>query len=213
MVSASTPDVSSIASLLQPFLRGKELSSQQLQQVQKYLELLLRWNARINLTAVRDPAEMLTRHFGESFFLASFLVDASAPGDVVDVGSGAGFPGLPLKIFAPALHVTLIESNNKKATFLKEVIRTLTLTFIDVLAARAEKYERNADLVTMRAVEKFEEALASAAALVRKNGRLALLIGASQTDRARELLKGLKWEVPVPIPQSRERVALIGVNS
>ena len=212
-MSASTPDVSSIAAALQPFLRGGTLSAQQLQQVQKYLDLLLRWNARMNLTAVRDPAEMLTRHFGESFFLASSVLDESAPGDVIDVGSGAGFPGLPLKIFAPARHATLIESNNRKATFLKEVIRALTLMNIDVFAGRAEQFRGEADLVTMRAVERFEEALPSAAALVRKSGRLALLIGSSQADRARELLSSFKWEVPSQIPQSRERVALIGVHS
>ena len=212
-MSASTPDVSSIASLLQPFLRGRALSAQQLQQVQKYLELLLRWNARVNLTAVRDPAGMLTRHFGESFFLASCVLDTSTPRDLIDVGSGAGFPGLPMKIFAPALQVTLIESNNKKATFLKEVIRTLTLTNIDVFADRAERFGREADLIIMRAVEKFEEVLPRAAALVRKGGRLGLLIGGTQANRARELLSEMKWEAPVSIPQSRERVMLIGVNS
>lgn len=211
-MSAPTYDLSSIASALAPFLRDRGLSSEQLQQVRSYLEVLLRWNARINLTAVREPSEIITRHFGESFFLASSVLDVSSPGDVIDVGSGAGFPGLPLKIFSPTLQVALIESNNKKATFLKEVIRTLTLTSINVFAGRTEQFAGDADLVTMRAVEKFEQALPAAARLVRKSGRLALLIGSSQVDRARELLPSFKWESPQQIPQSRERVALIGVN-
>jgi 16S rRNA (guanine527-N7)-methyltransferase len=194
-------------------VRDRALSSEQLQQVRTYLEVLLRWNARINLTAVREPSEILTRHFGESFFLASSVLKASAGGGVIDIGSGAGFPGLPLKIFSPTLQVTLIEANNKKATFLKEVIRTLTLTSINVFAGRAEQFTGDADLVTMRAVEKFEQALPAAARLVRKSGRLALLIGSSQATRARELVPGFKWESPLQIPHSRERVVLVGVNS
>lgn len=212
-MSLSTPDHLSIASDLQPFLRGGVLSSQQLAQVRTYLDLLLRWNARINLTAVRAPGEIVTRHFGESFFLASLVMGATTPRDVIDLGSGAGFPGVPLKIFAPELRVTLIESNNKKATFLKEVIRTLILTDINVFAGRAQDFDGEADLVTMRAVEKFEQALPAAAALVRKAGRLALLIGSAQASRAGELLKAFKWETPVPVPHSRERVVLVGVNS
>lgn len=199
--------------MLQAFLRGGALSPQQLQQVHTYLDLLLRWNARINLTAVREPCEILARHFGESFFLATSVITPDPPRDLIDVGSGAGFPGLPLKIFAPATHVTLIESNHKKATFLKEAIRTLTLTDINVFAGRAQQFSGEADLVAMRAVEKFEQALPAAGALVRKSGRLALLIGSSQSDRARQLLPAFQWESPLEIPQSRERVVLVGVNS
>ncbi|MCI0350650.1 MAG: 16S rRNA (guanine(527)-N(7))-methyltransferase RsmG [Acidobacteriales bacterium] len=212
-MSAATPDLLSIAAQLKPFLRGRELSSQQLEQVHNYLDLLLRWNARINLTALREPGEIVTRHFGESFFLASTIMDTTPAHDVVDVGSGAGFPGVPLKIFAPAVQVTLVESNNKKATFLKEVIRALTLTGINVFGGRAQDFAGEADLVTMRAVEKFEQALPAAAALVRRQGRLAMLVGSSQTGRAQELLKGFKWESPVAVPQSRERVLMVGVNS
>jgi 16S rRNA (guanine527-N7)-methyltransferase len=211
-VSSLTPELLSIASALQPFLSSRALSSQQLGEVRAYLELLLRWNARINLTALREPGEILTRHFGESFFLAVSVAEAPAR-DLIDVGSGAGFPGVPLKIFAPDMRVTLIESNNKKATFLKEVIRTLISTNINVFNGRAQQFPGEADLVTMRAVEKFEEALPAAAALVRKAGRLALLIGSSQTARASQLLESFKWEAPAPVPQSRERVLLVGVNS
>ena len=133
-----------IASALSPFIPEGTLSDAQLSQVSVYLDLLLQWNAKINLTAVRSPDEILTRHFGESFFLAHQLrnhqVTKSANQQVIDLGSGAGFPGLPLKIYAPNLCVTLIESNQKKATFLGEVIRALKLTGINVFASRAEGY-------------------------------------------------------------------------
>jgi 16S rRNA (guanine527-N7)-methyltransferase len=207
-VCSSSPDVA-VADALAPYL-SSPLNTTQLEQVRTYLDLLLRWSARINLTAVRGRAQILTRHFGESFFLASLL--ASTPlRDAIDVGSGAGFPGIPLKIFSPNMRVTLIESNNKKATFLKEVIRSLTLTDINVFAGRAQQFSGEAELVTMRAVEKFQEALPAAFALLRRPGRLALLIGSSQVDQARKLASNLQWEDPISIPQSRESVTLIGV--
>lgn len=208
----STADVAALSSALAPYLGGWQLSSPQLEQVRAHLELLLRWNQRVNLTAVRESSEIVARHFGESFFLANLLAAESSP-DLIDVGSGAGFPGIPVKILAPPLHTTLIEANNKKATFLKEVIRTLTLTNINVFSGRAQQFTGDAGLVTMRAVEKFEQALVAAARLVRPAGRLALLIGAAQAENARRALTRFEWNDPVAVPQSRERVVLIGVSS
>src|SRR5207248_4420990 len=111
-----------------------------------YLDLLLKWNARINLTSVRDPQEILTRHFGESFFAAEHLFSNSPiprfPDYPIlfDLGSGAGFPGLPVAIYAPQAKIILLESQNKKATFLKEVAHGLTLTNVNVFSGRAEAY-------------------------------------------------------------------------
>src|ERR1022692_1287749 len=119
-------DAARIAELLGPFLGGEPLSPDLAAQLQAYLELLLRWNARINLTAVRDPEQIVTRHFGESLFAARVLRDTgalAAGATLADVGSGAGFPGIPIQLFAPDVRVTLIESQNKKATFLREVVR------------------------------------------------------------------------------------------
>src|SRR5262245_13090123 len=113
-----------IAALLAPFMQTS-LDSRQLEQFTTYLEQLLKWNARINLTAVRDAEQIVGRHFGESLFAAEHLLRDHSVHTAVDVGSGAGFPGLPLAIFAPQVNVTLIESQNKKATFLKEVVRSL----------------------------------------------------------------------------------------
>ncbi len=126
-------------------LPGWEPSPELVVQLQTYLDLLLRWNARINLTAIRDPEQIVTRHFGESLFAARVLRSAGALAPerpLADIGSGAGFPGIPIKLFAPELHVTLIESQNKKATFLREVIRTLGLSHIVVHCGRAENWGR-----------------------------------------------------------------------
>ena len=206
-----------IAELLAPFLQGPpgspaSLTDAQFGQVSAYLDLLLRWNARINLTAVRDPEAMVTRHFGESLFAARLLLAPESKGSAIDLGSGAGFPGLPLKILAPAVALTLIESNQKKAAFLKEAVRALRLTNVDVLAGRAEQCSATADLVTLRAVERYEQALAVAARMVAPGGRLGLLVGALQAGRTPQLLAGFGWQAPVAIPQASARVLLVGTN-
>jgi 16S rRNA (guanine527-N7)-methyltransferase len=259
-------DARRIADLLSPFLGDARLSQCQLDQLATYLDLLLRWNARMNLTAVRDPEQIVTRHFGESLFAARALlhpehshgmapsralepppestpaapVSCGLPSDprgearmapsralepphesllgagrscglhINDVGSGAGFPGLPLKIYAPDARVTLIESQNKKQTFLREVIRALALTAIDVFPGRAEDLHTRAHLVTLRAVERFQRALPVAASLLQPGGRLALLIGSAQSAPARSLARHLRWSEPLAIPLSAARILLVG---
>jgi len=129
---------------------------------------------------------------------------------LVDIGSGAGFPGLPIKIWSPHTHVTLIESNHKKATFIREVGRALTLTDVDVFGGRAEDFQASADLVTLRAVERFESVLPVAANLVTPHGRLALLIVRRQMESLAKLAPTFQWFEPVPIPRSEKRILLIG---
>jgi len=208
-------DAAHIAALLYPFL-DRTLPQVQLQQISTYINLILRWNARINLTAIRDLDEIVTRHFGESFFLASHLFPATnvAGISVLDIGSGAGFPGLPLKIWAPAISLSLVESNHKKAAFLREVIRALTLTNVNVITARAETMISThppADIVTLRAVERFYTVLPTAASLVAPTGRLALLIGFTQLSDLASLTPNLAWSAPIPVPQSESRVLSISV--
>lgn len=216
-------DTSQIAELLQPFLAAP-LSSEQLQSISTYIDLLLRWNAHINLTAVRDPEQIVTRHFGESLFAARHLFPGSlndqrpttkdrqsTTTDVIDLGSGAGFPGLPLKLWAPGIRLTLIESSHKKATFLREVCRALTLTDVNVITGRAEASPTaSASVVTLRAVERFEAVLPLAARLVSPAGRLALLIGEAQAVRARKLVLEFTWPDPIPFPLSSTRILLVG---
>ena len=204
-----------LAKLLYPFTAEGVLPPQMLAQLQRYLDLLLRWNARINLTAVREPEQIVTRHFGESLFSAHVLIgqtsDATKSQSLADIGSGPGFPGIPIKLFAPELKLTLIESQNKKATFLREVVRTLDLDRAEVFCGRAENWGKTADLVTLRAVEQFENALPVAADLVTPGGKLCLLIGAGQVPTARQIL-GTTWTWcdPVAVPQSPGRVVLVG---
>jgi 16S rRNA (guanine527-N7)-methyltransferase len=221
-------DTARIAALLDPFLEPS-LPESQLDQISTYIALLLRWNARINLTAIRNQEEIVTRHFGESFFLARHLFPAGAPliahfamsgtsphpPRVLDIGSGAGFPALPLKLWAPHIHLTLLESNHKKAAFLREVIRALTLTNINVITDRAEILAAHqdfpqADIVTLRAVEHFETILPQSVTFLAPNATLALLIGAAQVPHLTTLTT-LKWHPPIPIPQSHTRVLSIGV--
>lgn len=277
-----------IAALLRPFWQENEhgeknaemgrpfpgavLSEHQLQSILTYINILLRWNARTNLTAIRDPEEIITRHFGESLFAArhlfpqdhvslGFKLDPAAHNpaeelgaprlsrtlreggelpndqrrvvlnDLLDLGSGAGFPGLPIKIWTPHIHLTLVESNQKKATFLKEVCRALTLTDVNVLAIRAEMPHDNppaspdhssakanlsprpipiANVVTLRAVEGFDQALSIADSLVAPKGRLALLISRQQLSIAQTQASSYVWQNPTPIPQSSSRILLIG---
>jgi 16S rRNA (guanine527-N7)-methyltransferase len=243
-----------IADLLGPFLEHP-LSESQLKQISTYIDLLQRWNARINLTAIREEEEIVTRHFGESFFMARHLFpplpqlpknchpersqDASeasvlaqskdpdafrstpepqgilpvlpAP-RVVDIGSGAGFPAIPLKLWVPSIHLTLVESNHKKATFLRELSRTLTLTDVDINTERAEALAANpsfprANIVTMRAVERFEAVLPEAITLMAPSATLALLISAPQLSSLKAT--GLNWRCPIPVPISNVRVLAI----
>ncbi|HVP55559.1 MAG TPA: 16S rRNA (guanine(527)-N(7))-methyltransferase RsmG [Candidatus Eisenbacteria bacterium] len=202
-----------IAQLLHPFLGNTAIPAGLPAQLQTYLDLLLRWNVRINLTAVCDPEQIVTRHFGESLFAARLLRDtgllAGTP-TLSDVGSGAGFPGIPIKLLAPRLHLTLIESQNKKATFLREAVRTLNLGDVEVFCGRAGTWNRTATIVTLRAVEKFSSVLPAAAHLVAPQGNLCLLLGVGQLQSARQEL-GTLWEAetPVPIPLSDRRVVLV----
>jgi 16S rRNA (guanine527-N7)-methyltransferase len=245
-----TPIVASETCHSEPAQAGEEsalLSPAQLRDISTYIDILIRWNARINLTAVRDPDEIVTRHFGESLFAARHLfpftvhagtaapqsfpshvgtaaqacpersrrgcpVERSSAGvTLADLGSGAGFPGLPIKLWAPHIALTLIESNHKKATFLREVARALTLTDVDIQNARAETLTGKAfDVITLRAVEGFESILPVAAALVHPSGRLALLIGTSQQGQAQARLPRFTWSDPISVPSSKSRILLIG---
>jgi 16S rRNA (guanine527-N7)-methyltransferase len=200
-------DTTAIAQLLEPYIHLDEM---RLRTISKYVDLLLKWNARINLTAIRAPEEIIQRHFGESFFAANYLLAQGPIEDVIDVGSGAGFPGVPFALLAPQIYVTLIESNHKKATFLKELVFTLGLANVMVFADRAERHSKTASLVTMRAVENFDQALLLALALVKPSGRIALMIGLAQVDKARELAKQMDWSAPVVVPGGHSRVLLVG---
>lgn len=202
-------DIAEIASLLAPYI---ELEETHLANISIYIDILLKWNAKMNLTAVRDPQQIVQRHFGESFFAAQRLLAPEDAVRIVDVGSGAGFPGLPMAMYAPKSAITLIEVQSKKAAFLNEVIRGLGLKNAHVFNQRAESYAGKAELVTMRAVEKFEAALPTAAKLVESGGKVALMIGGAQVESATKLIPELVWQQPVAVPGGHSRVLLVGTK-
>jgi 16S rRNA (guanine527-N7)-methyltransferase len=136
------------------------------------LSLFLRWNARINLTAIRDQDGILSRHFVESIACARAL--PAGVSILLDFGSGAGFPGIPIALCRPEIAVTLAESQGKKAAFLCEAVRVLQVS-VKVHSGRAESLATVFDCVTLRAVDKMELAVQSAARLVRPGGWLVLM--------------------------------------
>ncbi len=145
-----------------PYLKANALQppAECYKQLARYLDLLLRWNARTNLTAIRDPQRIVERHFGESLFVGLQLRSLlSSDATLLDLGSGAGFPGLPIQLLLPDLCVTLAESQGKKAAFLREAIRMLGLE-TEIWDRRAELMpeERRFDCVTLRAVDRMAQA-------------------------------------------------------
>lgn len=178
---------------------------------ERYFLLLQRWNSRINLTAIRDDAGILRRHFVESIVCARALFIGIST--LLDFGSGAGFPGIPIAICRPEIQVTLAESQNKKAAFLSEAVRVLGLT-AKVHSVRAETLRAVFDCVTLRAVDKMEIAVQAAARLVRPGGWLVLMTTGKELE-ALEATAGAEfaWAEPLPLPGGEDRILAIGVNS
>ena len=171
-----------ILDLLEPFYAEITLpeSVGLIAQLSGYLDLLLKWNARTNLSAIREPEQIVRRHFGESLFVAAHLPPCKT---LLDLGSGAGFPGLPVALARPHVQVTLAESQNKKAAFLREVARTLGVQ-VEVWAGRAEDLptERLFDVVTLRAVDRPAEAILAARQRLAGGGWLVHLASASDVS-------------------------------
>lgn len=163
-----------IAELLAPYLQGAAVPDALFARLSAYLDLLLRWNDRTNLTAIREPEQIVQRHFGESLFAGVHLAARlSADATLLDFGSGAGFPGLPIQLLLPNLRVTLAESQGKKASFLREAARTLSLgTEIWPDRVEAMPTERRFEAVTLRAVDRMAKATEAAKARVATNGWL-----------------------------------------
>jgi len=185
-------------------------SELQIQQIQRYTELLLRWNEKINLTAIRDPLEILFRHFCESMY--AVVAVPVENGRLADVGSGGGFPGLPLKIIRPELQVFLIESNVKKATFLAEVIRELELTDTRVLVSRYEELSEEItplDFVCSRAVGEFAAFLEWAGSTKIAAKQVILWIGSRDLDEVHRI-PGWEWKEAISVPNSLRRLLLVG---
>ena len=188
------------------------VSDSQVLQIQQYMRILLAWNEKINLTSIRDPLEILNRHFCECMYAAATV--PVEDGRLADVGSGAGFPGLPLKIIRPALQVVLIESNVKKATFLAEVIRDLGLTDARVLVSRYEELAEEVaplDFVCSRALGEFVPFLEWAHSEKVAAKQVILWIGARDLPEIQKI-QSWEWREPIPVPHSLRRLLLVGTR-
>jgi 16S rRNA (guanine527-N7)-methyltransferase len=197
-----------IASALSPF--QVHLSPEQIAKVREYLRLLLKWNQSISLTSVVDPLEVLARHFGESMFVSCLIPVENCR--LADLGSGAGFPGLALKIASPPLRVTLIESNKKKCAFLSEVVRALEMENVEVLPMRFNEIRTSpgfAEIVTVRAVGGFPEILRWAERSLAHRGHLVLWLGGEDASKVSSTPNWL-WRPAMKIPDSQRRFVLIG---
>jgi 16S rRNA (guanine527-N7)-methyltransferase len=170
-----------------------DLSAVQVQALEQHYELLVRWNQKINLTAIRTLQEAVERHYAESLFLGAHL----PPGllQVADVGSGAGFPGIPVAVLRRDCVVTLVESHQRKAVFLREASRRLSN--VRVIAKRAEEVEERFDRVISRAVS-YGELLP---ALKKLAPNADLLTGAE--DPPVEF--GFEWATPIALPWGERR--------
>lgn len=175
---------------------------------ESYLSLMLRWNSRTNLTAVREAEGILARHFVECIACARAL--PAGIGTLLDYGTGAGLPGIPIALCRPEIAVTLAESQGKKAAFLQEAVRTLGLS-AKVHSARADALRTTFDLVVLRAVDKMSEAVASATGLVAAGGWLGLMTTTTDLDQLHSAAgPGFRWSEPVALPGSERRILSLG---
>jgi 16S rRNA (guanine527-N7)-methyltransferase len=187
------------------------LASETAEKFAAYLTLLQKWNARTNLTAIRDEEGILSRHFLESI-LCALALPASIQ-TLLDFGSGAGFPGIPIALMRKDLTITLAESQNKKAAFLREAIRTLNLK-ATVHSARAETLKQRYDCVTLRAVDKMQQAIPAALQLLAPAGWLAILTTIEEIPNIQtEIQTGfspIARQQAQPLPVGTNRVLLLG---
>jgi len=175
------------------------LDQAQLRQLGEHYDLLVRWNARMNLTSIRSMEEAVLRHYAESIFLGTLIPPEATT--LLDVGSGAGFPGIPIAVMRPGLKVTLAESNHRKAVFLQEAVRDMP--DVNVVARRAEELEGDWHWVVSRAVRPQE-----VCKIALKVGQgVGLLMGAADTEA---LPMAVAWASPVFLPWGDRRVAILG---
>lgn len=192
-----------------------EVTDRQLQQFERYADLLIEWNEKFNLTSITGREDIYVKHFYDSI-LPSLYHDLK--GSLVDVGSGAGFPGIPLKIMYPDLEVTLIEPTGKRCTFLNEVISQLSLDKITVVNMRSEDYARENvrfDFVTARAVAELNILTELCLPLVKTDGHFIVMKGPKayqeleNASRAIRVLGGTVREVrEIPLSSDQTRVLI-----
>ena len=152
------------------------LSKKQLEQLDKYYELLIEWNEKINLTRITEYEDVYLKHFYDSLTIAK-VVDLSIKETLCDVGTGAGFPGVVLKIVYPNLKITLVDSLQKRVNYLNEIVKELGLEDIHAIHSRGEDFKETFDVVTARAVANIEKLVTYTMHLVNKNGIFVAMKG------------------------------------
>jgi 16S rRNA (guanine527-N7)-methyltransferase len=199
---------SAVLSALQPF--GVVPAAQQVDTIRDYIRLLVLWNEQVGLTALSEPEEVLTRHFGESLFAARHVPFGHSR--LADIGTGGGFPGLAIRIFRPDIQLLLVESNKKKAAFLAEAVRTLGVNNVDIVASRFEDWRPGAsslDFITSRALGRYSFLMRWAVETLKPTGKLILWLGDDEGNRV-QMRPGWHWDPPERIPLSRRRQILVG---
>lgn len=177
--------------------RGVALSEEQMAQFEKYYELLVEWNEKMNLTGITEKSQVYEKHFYDSITPA-FYYDFTNVGSVIDVGSGAGFPGIPLKICFPSLKLTILDSLNKRLVFLQEVARQLGLKNVEFVHGRAEdagrdkKYREQFDMATARAVARMNVLTELCIPFVKPGGVFLVMKGANVEEELNEGKKAIK---------------------
>jgi 16S rRNA (guanine527-N7)-methyltransferase len=185
-------------------------TERQAAQIREYVLLLLKWNRSISLTTVAEPAGIVRRHFGESMFGAKLLPVENCR--LADFGTGAGFPGLALKIAVPSIQLVLIDSNKKKCAFLGEVVRSLGISGVEIISERFEQIRPEAlrvDIVTSRAVGEFKNLLRWANQGLKQRGHVMLWVGSEDSTKITRD-SGWNWRPAVRLPDSQRRFILIG---
>ena len=203
---------------------GISLNDTQMEQYNRYFELLVEWNEKINLTAITEPKEVAIKHMIDSItaYDEKLFKDGTT---VIDVGTGAGFPGLPLKIFCPEIKLTLMDSLNKRIKFLQTVVEELGLEDVECVHARAEegarnkKYRESFDIAVSRAVARLPILCEYCLPFVKKGGHFIALKGMQYHDEAEEAAKaikvmgGSKTEIrPVKLPELDDKRAVITIT-
>ena len=202
------------AAVIERALREFQLpaTEEQVLQIQQYMRILLIWNEKVNLTAIRKPLEILYRHFCESMYAAEAIPVKN--GRLADIGSGGGIPGLPLKIMRPDLQVFLVESNIKKVTFIAEVIRELGLSGAQVLGGRYQELAEEVaplDYVCSRALGEFPGFLEWARSEQIAAKQVILWIGARDLPEIQKI-GTWEWREPIAVPHSLRRLLLVGTK-
>lgn len=174
---------------------GVRFSVEQIEQFYKYMNLLIEWNEKMNLTAITEPKEIILKHFIDSLTILKYIDDNSK---LVDVGTGAGFPGVPLSIMNPTLKITLVDSLNKRLIFLQEVVKELNLKNIEIVHARAEEFGQNKncrekfDIATSRAVANLATLSEYLVPLVKIDGKIISMKASNAKEEINDAKKAIE---------------------